>query len=107
MLHPEGPRSSSLFLPSHPDYTASPLRLEKEKKLTVQKRQTSLDIDALTGISKQYSLPFLARVESGYCQVAEEEEVSICRKAEAHHLLALWFGIDSLSMAHPFFEPCQ
>ena len=29
------------------------------------------------------------------------------RKAEARHLLALWFGIDSLSMAHPFFEPCQ
>ena len=36
------------------------------------------------GISKQYSLPFLARVESGYCQVAEEEEVSVCRKVEDH-----------------------
>lgn len=29
------------------------------------------------------------------------------RKAEARHLLALWFGIDYVSMAHPFFEPCQ
>lgn len=28
-------------------------------------------------------------------------------KAKARHLLALWFGISSLSMAHPFFEPCQ
>jgi hypothetical protein len=26
---------------------------------------------------------------------------------KTRHLLALWFGIDSLSMAHPFFEPCQ
>jgi len=35
--------------------------------------------------SNYYSLPFLAHVESGYCQIAEEkkEEVSICRKADA------------------------
>ncbi len=35
------PFFQNLFLPRHSDYTASPQRLEKEKKLTVPKRQTS------------------------------------------------------------------
>ena len=48
-------------------------------------------------LTKQYSLPFLARVESGYCQVAEEEEVSICRKAGA---IAIPLALVSFNASH-------
>ena len=39
---------------------------------TGKKSALSRPFGPLPGISKQDSLPFLAHVESGYCQVAEE-----------------------------------